>query len=233
MHSSLSNCGHFIGGPAKVLSVLREFCDTLCLPTHTYSCYPSSPNQPGSVYNAATAPSEMGLLAETFRTQTGVIRSIHATHSLAAAGRFAGEICSNHYRCDTACGIGTPYERLVQRHASVLMFGVTFRYYTLFHTAEWISGSDCAYELGELNWLRFVDERGETQDCWSKRQGRALPRFDEAGSLLERAGIVRRVKLGRSHLLYVPDCAVVHDFLVERLVKTPNFLRQSCKMALG
>jgi aminoglycoside N3'-acetyltransferase len=112
------------------------------------------------------------------------------------------------------------------------MFGVTFRYYTLFHTAEWLSGSEYACEQGEMNQLRVVDERGEARECWSKRNGRGLPRFNEAGDLLESTGLVRRLKLGRGYLLYVPDCAMVHDFLVERLRRTPDFLRQSCRMPL-
>jgi aminoglycoside N3'-acetyltransferase len=116
--------------------------------------------------------------------------------------------------------------------ATVLMFGVTFAYYTPFHTAEWDSGSEFAYVPGELNWLRVVDEAGKLRDCWSRRQGRTVPRFKEAGDFLERAGLVRQVPLGRSRLLFVPDCAKVHDLLVERLRKTPDFLRSTCTVDL-
>lgn len=231
VHSSLSTCGRFLAGPRGVLSVFNEFCDTLCLPTHSY-CYPSSPGEAGPSFNAATTPSQNGLLTEIFRTQSGVLRSIHATHSLAASGVRAEEICSNHYRCDSPCGASTPYSRLVQMRASVLLFGVTFHCYTLFHTAEDASGSAFAYENGTLDRLRVIDEAGEQQDCWSRRQSRAPRRFAETGGLLESAGLVRRVKLGRGALLYVPDCSKVHAFLVERLRKTPNFLYQSCTRSL-
>lgn len=224
VHSALSNCGHFVGGPERVIEVLREFGDTLCLPTHTYS-YPSEPDAVGPVFDPATTASHMGLLAETFRRQPGVVRSIHATHSLAAAGPLAHDICAGHHLCENACGAGTPYERLVRERASVLMLGVSFRYYSLFHTAEWLSGSPAAYERDEINRLRVIDERGEIVECLSRRQGRPVPRFHEAGELMEQAGLVRRAKLGRSHLLYIPDCSVVHDFLVERLMTIPDFLR--------
>jgi aminoglycoside 3-N-acetyltransferase len=232
VHSSLSSCGYFIGGPARALDVLREFCGTLVLPTHTYS-YPASPGEPAPLFDAVTTPSEMGLLAETFRKQPGVVRSIHSTHSLAAQGPLATELCSGHYLHDTPCGAGTPYDRMVRRRAAVLMFGVSFAYYTFFHTAEWLSGSDAAYEPDEENMLRFRDDFGHEAVHRSKRQGRALPRFDKAGFLLEREGFVRRIGLGQSHLLYVPDSLAVHQFLVERLRKTPDFLRAACTAPLN
>jgi aminoglycoside 3-N-acetyltransferase len=231
VHSSLSSCGRFTDGPEGVLSAFREFCDTLCLPTHTY-CYPTSPDEAGPLFDAVITPSQNGLLTEVFRTQPGVVRSIHATHSLAVSGPIAREVCADHYRQDCPCGSGTPYSRLIQRSASALMFGVTFQHYTFFHTAEFESGSEYAYEHGTLDRLRVVDENGAMRDCWSRRQYRGPMRFAEAGDLLERVGLARRVKLGRSALLFVPDCLRVHDFLVERLSSNPDFLRQSCKREL-
>lgn len=231
VHASLSNCGRFTAGPRDVLCGLREFCDTLVFPTQTY-CYPSSPDAAGPLFDPETTPSKTGLLTEIFRTRTRTLRSIHATHSLAASGSLAGEVCSGHYRYDTPCGAGTPYSRLVQRRAAVLLFGVTFHSYTLFHTAEDASGSEFAYEHGTLDRLRVVDERGEQQNCWSRRQSRAPRRFAEAGDLLESAGLARRITLGRGDLLFVPDCSRAHDFLVERLKKIPNFLYHSCSTGL-
>jgi aminoglycoside 3-N-acetyltransferase len=231
VHSSLSSCGRFTAGPSDVLRGLGEFCDTLLFPTHTY-CYPTSPSEAGCLFDRETTPSKTGLLTEMFRKQTGATRSIHATHSLAASGGLAQQICGDHHRHDTPCGAETPYSRLVARRASVLLFGVTFHAYTLFHTAEDASGSDYAYEQGTLDRLRVVDEQGERRDCWSRRQSRTPRRFAEAGSLLERLGLARRVALGRGDLLFVPDCSKVHDFLVERLRKCPDFLYQSCSRSL-
>jgi aminoglycoside 3-N-acetyltransferase len=180
VHSSLSTCGRFTAGPDDVLAGLSEFCDTLILPTHTY-CYPTSPKEPGVLFDRETTPSKTGLLTEMFRKQAGSTRSIHATHSLAARGELAEQICTNHYRHDSPCGAGTPYSRLVERRASVLLFGVTFHSYTLFHTAEDASGSAFAYEQGTLDRLRVVDEQGQPCDCWSRRQTRTPRRFAEAG----------------------------------------------------
>jgi aminoglycoside 3-N-acetyltransferase len=231
VHTSLSNCGRFTAGPDDVLRGLGELCDTVAFPTHTY-CYPSSPGEGGPLFNPEKTPSKTGLLTEVFRMRPGTLRSIHATHSLAASGPLAAEICSDHYQRDTPCGAGTPYIRLVQRRASVLLFGVTFDSYTLFHTAEDASGSEFAYEYGTLDRLRVVDEHGSQHDCWSRRQARAPRRFKEVGDLLESAGLVRRLTLGRADLLYVSDCSRVHELLVEHLRKTPDFLYRSCTRSL-
>jgi aminoglycoside 3-N-acetyltransferase len=231
VHSSLSSCGRFLAGPCDVLRAFGEFCDTLVLPTHTY-CYPASPDEPGPLFDRRMTPSKTGLLTEIFRKQQATTRSIHATHSLAASGADAEQICSDHHRHNSPCGADTPYSRLVQRRASVLLFGVTFHSYTLFHTAEDASGSEYAYEEEILDRLRVVDELGAECDCLSRRQSRAPRRFAEAGLLLERVGLARRITLGRADLLFVPDCSRVHDFLIERLRRYPDFLYRTCTVSL-
>ncbi|MEO8114125.1 MAG: hypothetical protein ABI655_07095, partial [Phenylobacterium sp.] len=81
--------------------------------------------------------------------------------------------------------------------------------------------------------LRVVDEAGVVQERVSRRQTRDPRRFAECGDLMERAGLVRRVQLAAGHLLFVPDCAKAHDFLVERLRRTPDFLFQACATPLA
>jgi aminoglycoside N3'-acetyltransferase len=232
VHSGLSSMGHFVSGPAAIATVLREFCDTLFQPTHTY-CYPPSVDELAPIFDAGSTLSQMGLFAEVFRQQPGVVRSIHSTHSIAGEGVMAEQICAKHYECDTPCGPGTPYSQLVHRSGSALMLGVSFRYYTPFHTAEAESGSEFAFEPDELVRLRFNDETGQLQERLSRRQNRIVPRFHEAGDLLEQQGFVRRVPLGRSHLLFVSDMSKVHEFLVGRLHKIPDFLRSTCKAPLN
>jgi aminoglycoside N3'-acetyltransferase len=232
VHSSLSSCGYFTAGADKVLDALVERCGVLCLPTHTY-CYPVSPDAAGPVFDARTTPSQNGRLTEMFRARPGVTRSIHATHSLGVGGPIAAAVCDRHYTSDSPCGAGTPYDRLIQRRASALMFGVSFHYYTFFHTAEFMSGSADAFEHGTRDRLRFLDEAGIERERLSQRQSRAPMRFAEAGELMVRIGLARRVPLGRSALYFVPDASKAHDFLVERLKRVPDFLRQSCKSDLG
>jgi aminoglycoside 3-N-acetyltransferase len=231
VHSSLSNLGRFTSGLSDVLSALGEYSETLCLPTFTY-CYPARDGEVAPLFDPGSTRSKTGLLTEVFRAQQNVKRSIHSTHSIAASGPLSEELCANHYRQDSPCGVGTPYPKLLQHKAAVLMFGVNFHSYTLYHTAEDASGSQFAYENGTIDRLQVIDENGKKQECLSKRQSRAPRRFAEAGDLLERAGLVRRTRLGRGNLLFVPDSSKAHDFLVEKLRQTPDFLYQTCTRSL-
>lgn len=231
VHSSLSACGRFTAGPDSVLDVLGDYAGTLALVTHSY-CYPAQIGELGPIFDPATTPSQNGVLTNLFRQREGAVRSIHSTHSLAAKGPLAEEITQGHYLLDSPTGPGTPYMRLIERGASALMFGVSFHSYTFFHSAEFDSGSRAAYQEGVLDRLRVIDETGGVREQLSRRQNWEPMRFAEAGELMEAKGLVRRVRLGREYLRYVPDAAKAHDFLVGRLRKHPDFLRQSCRAEL-
>ena len=231
VHSSLSVCGNFTAGPKDVLAGLRDVAGTLSVPTHSY-CYPKAIGEPGPVFDFCSTPSQNGVLTEIFRTQPSVIRSINATHSMAATGPLAEALVEGHEKLDAPCGAGSPYDRLIVRQASVLLFGVSFRSYTPYHTAEDAAGSPFAYEQGTIDRLRYIDRNGEMRERLSRRQSWTPRRFREVGDLLEAAGLVRRESLGRGHLLFVPDCSKVHDFLVERLRRVPDFLYLTCTAPL-
>ena len=124
VHSSLSKCGHILGGPGTVIESLKSFCDTLVMPTHTY-CYPTSGESIGPLFNPVESRSRVGAITEHFRKLAGVRRSIHPTHSVAAAGPLSSLITAKHETCDTPCGRGTPYATLIHRSCAVLMFGAT------------------------------------------------------------------------------------------------------------
>jgi aminoglycoside 3-N-acetyltransferase len=230
VHSSLSSCGTIVGGPDVILEVLQAHCETLVLPTHTY-CYPDSPGVAGPLFDPATTPSKVGLISERFRKRQGILRSLNATHSIAASGPQAEEICQGHCEQDTPCGKGTPYERMIQHRAAALMFGVSMHSYTFFHTAE-DAASDLAYETGVVDRLRVRGEDGQDHECSSRRQSRDPRRFRETGAMLEREGLLTRQKLGLNELLWIPDCRAIHEFLLPRLKRHPDFLFQRCSERL-
>jgi aminoglycoside 3-N-acetyltransferase len=227
VHSSLSALGQIDGGAVTVIDQLGEFCGTLCMPAHSY-CYPDSENEPGPIFDRQSTPSQVGLISEQFRSQPGVVRSINPTHSLAARGELADEICVGHYATDTPCGKGTPYARMIDRRCAALMFGVSMHSYTFFHTAEDAAGSSFAYEEGTQDRLRVRKESGDVYEYLGRRQTRNERRFREMDIVLEKAGLLRRCRLGLGELLYLPDCHAVNEFLVERLGGRGDYLFKSC-----
>ena len=223
MHSSLSHCGYIEGGAATVIDVAGGVCDTLCLPTHTY-CYPMSRSDPPPRFDPLTTRSVVGEITNFFWQQAGVCRSVHPTHSLAARGPLAAELCRGHELCQTPCGPGTPYERLVEGDAAVLMFGVTMNTYTFFHTAEDAAGCPYLYEPEPYD-LVALDREGHPHQVRMYRQDMSVRRrFAAMDRVLERAGLLRRGSLGHGELLFIPSARTVHEFLLARLAEDPFFL---------
>jgi aminoglycoside 3-N-acetyltransferase len=225
VHSSLASCGYLTGGGLDLINAFSERCGTLVLPTHSY-CYPDTPDTLAPVFDAQRSPSLVGNLTETFRTLPDVVRSIHSTHSLAARGPLAKWLCEGHFSCETPCGRGTPYEKLLQKRASVILFGVSSLYYTLFHTAEDAAQSSCAYHPEIRDRLRFIDDTGVEREMVGRRQSREPYRFLEAGEELLEMGLMRKVPLGQGFVTVVSDSLTVNEYLVSRLKDDAGFLRQ-------
>lgn len=214
VHSSLSHCGYLEPGPEGVLSSLRQRCQTLCLPTHTY-CYTVDGHT--EVFDPRTTPSRSGAITNAFRGLPDTLRSVHSTHSLAALGPRAAELCQGHLECQTACGVGTPYEKLVHWDASVLMFGVSLNTYTLFHYSEHQAGCSYLYESDPYQLLaKDYDGKLHSVEVW--RQDMQVPRrFAEMRHELADAELIQSQPLGHGELLFIPSSSAVHAFTSEKL----------------
>lgn len=225
VHSSLSRCGHIVGGPEIVLDVLAHWLGdnrTLVMPTHTY-CYPDSKGAV-PVYDAASTHSLVGQITERFWRERGVSRSIHPTHSLAAAGPSAMEICAGHKDCDTPCGKGTPYERLIHGECAVLMFGVTLNTYTFFHTAEDAAELPYLYER-EPYFLKYRDASDAIREMKMWRHNMNIARaFRPMDTWLESRGLLERARFGLGELLFIPNALHAHNAVMEELKINPLLL---------
>ncbi len=71
------------------------------------------------------------------------MRSSHPTHSVCAFGSRAEWFVAGHELCATPCGIGSPYDKLVQACGYILLIGVGHESSTTMHYIE---------ELAEVPW---------------------------------------------------------------------------------
>lgn len=76
-----------------------------------------------------------GIFAECVRTTPGAIRSANPGASIAAIGQDARWLAADH-PLDFGYGPGTPFARLVERNARVLMIGAPHDTMTILHHAE-------------------------------------------------------------------------------------------------
>jgi aminoglycoside 3-N-acetyltransferase len=223
MHSSLSSCGYVKGGAAEIVRCVSARCETMVVPTHSY-CYPIEDGSVGPLFDVRETPSVVGAVTEWFRHQPKAVRSVHPSHSVAASGPEANALVSGHELCDTPCGKGTPYSKLIGRDAGVLMFGVSLNTYTLFHTAEDEAACPYLYFPRKVH-LRARGYDGVIRDVVMWRQNMSVVRkFAAIRSDLERVGLVRSTRLGCGTLLWLPSALRVHEFVVDRCRVDPFYL---------
>ena len=224
VHSSLSACGHIVGGSQVVIDCLNACTDTLVLPTHTY-CYSADDRSGESeIFDPAVTPSRVGAISDRFWRLSGVARSVHPTHSIAAIGPASDELCKSHELCETPCGSGTPYVKLIDHGASVLMFGASMNTYTLFHTAEDAARAQYLYAPKPVT-VRYKAFDGRVVEMKMRRQDMTVPRqFARMRSILRAEGLLRSTTLGTGELLFIPNSARVHAFIVDKLRKNPWYL---------
>ncbi len=134
VHSSIKSIGSVDGGGETVIDAFMEYFSggLLVFPTFTSSRV----NTANPVFNVAETPSEVGILTNLFRVRPGVVRSLHPSHSLAAWGEGAAELCAGAENYDTIYNPETSWGRLLERGVKILMLGVELNRCTFIHAIE-------------------------------------------------------------------------------------------------
>ncbi|MEJ7733896.1 MAG: AAC(3) family N-acetyltransferase, partial [Polyangiaceae bacterium] len=134
VHTSFRAVAPVRGGPLGLIAALRSAIGpegTLVMPTMTDG---------ESVYDPTSTPTtDMGITAETFWRQPGVLRSDHPGGSFAAEGPQASRICATQPLAPPH-GPDSPVGRLHDLGGQVLLLGVTHGENTTMHLAEAIAG---------------------------------------------------------------------------------------------
>lgn len=185
VHSSLKSVGGWIvGGAEAIIMALEDVLGdegTLVMPAHsadltdpaTWGNPPADPKWWQLIRDAMppfdkdfTVTSYMGKIPETFRRQSGVLRSNHPHVSFAARGRYAEMITSSH-PLSYSLGEESPLARLYELGAYVLMLGIGYEHNTSFHLAEYrgdwagkkevIASAPIRREQGRTVWENFED----------------------------------------------------------------------------
>lgn len=162
VHTSFKAVGPVEDGPSGLIRALRAAigdAGTLVMPTMTDG---------ESVFDPATTPTAgMGITAETFWRQPGVLRSGHPGGSFAAAGPLAERICAPQ-PLSPPHGPDSPPGRVHELGGQVLLLGVSHAEDTTLHVAEalaqvpyWIEHPCVVEEGGQA---RTVPVR-ETDHC--------------------------------------------------------------------
>ncbi|MGO4494262.1 aminoglycoside N(3)-acetyltransferase, partial [Arthrobacter sp. 2YAF22_2] len=220
VHSSLSSLGTVTGGADTVVASLLEAVGsggTVAMPAFTPQIADPSPGTVG-VPDTATRgrrdvvplfhpdmPSEMGAIAEAFRKLPGSVRSAHPQVSVSAHGRHADRIVEPH-PLGFAVGRDSPFGRLHDLGAHILLVGVGHNRNTFLHHAETLS---FARRLkirrfpkivdGERVWVESLDVADDN--------GRLFPSI---GDDFERRSGTRIIRMGQAACRLIPVPPFVH-----------------------
>lgn len=133
----LSRAGFDAGRFIEALLVRLEK-GTLLMPAMTWRTI--NPERP--YWDEMNTASHVGILAEVFRTRYAVARSIHPTHSVSGYGRGLEALFAGHHIDDTPCSANSPWGRLADAGAHILMLGVGMEHCTALHHPEEIVAPD-------------------------------------------------------------------------------------------
>lgn len=225
VHSSLSSLGWVSGGPVAVILALEETLGplgTLVMPAHSgdYSdpeIWENPPvpeswkeliRQTMPPFMIDLTPSRgIGVIAETFRKQDGVLRSDHPHFSFTARGLKAAEITSRH-ELNFGLGEGSPLARIYEADGWVLLLGAGHDSNTSLHLSEYRAeyptrkvietGAPILVD-GKRRWVTMKDIDLDTSD------------FERMGKNFKRTAFVRTGKVGKAQARLMSQRALV-DF---------------------
>ena len=185
IHSSFKSLGPVEGGAESIIAGALEAIGpegTLVLPTFCQQNF----SQVYETWHPAK-PSDTGWLTNYFRKREGSFRSDQATHSVAASGKDAAWLTETHGHThkrfgnfgDTPFSADSPWEKMYEKNAKIVLLGVSPLYITFRHYAEY----------------RYMEE------LLQKLQGH--PKYDELKARLWRFG--NRGVWPHTHNLWVAE----------------------------
>jgi aminoglycoside 3-N-acetyltransferase len=209
VHTSFRAVRPIDGGPLALIGALHDALGsdgTLVMPTMTDGESPFDPQ--------TTPTSGMGVTAETFWRQPGVVRSGHPGGSFAAAGPHAEEICAPQ-PLSPPHGPESPVGRVHALSGQVLLLGVGHSENTTIHLAESIANVPYAV-LHPC--VVVIDGAPQTIDI--AEPDHCCVRFQLADEWLRERGLQGEGPVGHGHARLATSTDIV-DTVVARLAADP------------
>lgn len=199
VHSSMKSLGEVEGGAETVLDALSEYMaeGLLVFPTHTWAYI----NGENPRFYEERSEVCIGILPELFRKREGVVRSLHPTHSVAAYGKGVKSFIEGHELWDTPCARQSPWGRLLDQEAQILLIGVDLRRNTFIHgVEEWMDIPGRLTEAPEQ--LYVITKEGQTISVPSRRHygDHWSEYFGKVDALFEEKGVMKKGQLGAAEV---------------------------------
>lgn len=139
VHSSLTALGHVKDGPEAAIDALLEAVGpqgTILMPAYPITGDWMTRVSSGVLFDPQRSPSGFGKITDVFWRRSGVWRSLHPTHSVAAYGLHAEYLVRDHEKSPTPCGHPSPFRKLIELNGRILHLGSPFWATSSFHVVE-------------------------------------------------------------------------------------------------
>lgn len=205
VHSSLKSMGHVEGGAETVIEAFLDVLTpegTLVMPTLVMKDFRNA----YKTWNI-DKPSDTGYITEVFRKYPGSVRSDQATHSVAANGKLAVELTREHTAYgerygifgDTPFSASSPWQKLYDLNAKVVMVGIDLTYNTLKHLMEYILVGERLNSITDPD--KFKEEKAKVWHHSNyNAEGQIWPFFDgpKHQEAIDKAGLLKRTTCGNA-----------------------------------
>ncbi|MBK7864224.1 MAG: AAC(3) family N-acetyltransferase [Archangiaceae bacterium] len=206
VHTSFKAVAPVEGGPLGLIAALERALGpdgTLVMPTMTDGA---------SVFDPRSTPTvDMGITAETFWRQPGVLRSPHPGGSFAARGPHAAQVCAPQV-LSPPHGVDSPVGRVHALGGQVLLLGVGHSEDTTLHLAEAIAGVPYSIAYPTVVAEGRTELVAETDHCCRN--------FRQADGWLRAKHLQREGRVGNADARLCSSADVVRE-AVSRLAADP------------
>lgn len=169
-------------------------------------------------FDRRTSPSTVGLVSDVFWRQPEARRSLHPSHSVAAIGPLAERITAGH-ECTDPTGVASPYDRLLQLDAWIVLLGVDHDRNTMLHLAETLAGVPYLRDVR----LQVQDGDGSVRTVDIPRMAYGHRQFISLDRHLTERGLQRVGRIGDA-VVRTMRSAPLMDYVVDLLDRDPGAL---------
>lgn len=192
VHSSLSAIGEVEGGADTVVDALLQAIGkrgTLMMPSFNH--------RSAQVFNPLATPTTNGAIPDAMWRRREAVRSLHATHPVAAIGPRAEEYCRGHLEVGIWAQ-DSPIGRLIHGGGYVLALGVTHDSSTAYHVAEDSVPCTCNAAFANKDYVVMPDGQVRQVKGLAFRSGACPVSTRKLDETFDRRKLQRRGKVGQA-----------------------------------
>jgi aminoglycoside 3-N-acetyltransferase len=219
LHSSMSSIGRIHASTKSIGELLLKKIDvhknTLLVTALPFRGRFKEYLENCPVFDVRNAPVEMGAVNKYLSRHPNAERSLHPTHSVIAIGPKSNYYVSEHHLDYTPFGIHSPYYKLIETNAKILMFGAGIKYLTFIHVVE-----DMLGEYFPINpyfkksyFIKVIDKTGKIHIVETVCHDRFKAIRQDINNLLpyyKKFGAINTYKIGESEISILEARKVIY-----------------------